>query len=279
MKVVVLVISVFLSTSATADLLEEYQDSLFAIEKNQFNLPILLKTNVERSKFSSEVLGRIDYEFDLVRSELANLQAWCEILFLHLNTKACTYDLGNQEITIYSGRKFYQEPNGRNAITFNFTVVSNSPQRQQVQLTAARGLRGTSDFQIDLETMPLATGATVAKFNVSYKLNFLFRTAVDLYMNTLGRNKVGFTQISTNSRGEPVYVRGVEGILERNTMRYFLALDTQLLARQQTENFEFKIENWFDATEKYAQQLHELDKSDYISNKRQELDNQIALQQ
>jgi hypothetical protein len=85
------------------------------------------------------------------------------------------------------------------------------------------------------------------------------------YLATSGAAKVGF---SRDEGGQ--LVGGMRGVLERNTMRYFLAidafLDTADLPRDVRE--ERRMAAWFDATERYPRQLHEMSRSDYLGYKR-----------
>lgn len=52
-------------------------------------------------------------------------------------------------------------------------------------------------------------------------------------------------------------------------MRYYLAIDSYLDAPG-PEQLEPRLAAWFDATEQYAKQLHEIEKSDYLAMKRRE---------
>jgi hypothetical protein len=76
-------------------------------------------------------------------------------------------------------------------------------------------------------------------------------------------------------------VRGIRGAVERNVMRYFLAVEAHVaaLAAPEPERFERSLDLWFDATETYATQLHEMDRDAYLSMKRQEYQRQQALNQ
>ena len=58
--------------------------------------------------------------------------------------------------------------------------------------------------------------------------------------------------------------------LERNTMRYYLAIDAYLhtLGSPPPQRFEQSIELWFNQTEHFARQLHEVAHDDYVTMKR-----------
>jgi hypothetical protein len=88
-----------------------------------------------------------------------------------------------------------------------------------------------------------------------------------VYFSTRGRDKVGFTWIHDDP---PYLVRGIRGALERNTMRYYLAMDAYLnvLSSPAPQRFELSLERWFADTERFARQLREVEKDDYIAMKR-----------
>ena len=63
------------------------------------------------------------------------------------------------------------------------------------------------------------------------------------------------------------------GRLERNTMRYYLAIDAYLSAYglPLADQPEKRIREWYASTERYAQQLHEMEQSEYLEMKRKEM--------
>jgi hypothetical protein len=60
--------------------------------------------------------------------------------------------------------------------------------------------------------------------------------------------------------------------VERNTMRYYLAIDAYLasLAAPPAQQRMRRLEAWFAATEQYARQLHEVERADYLAMKQNE---------
>ena len=104
---------------------------------------------------------------------------------------------------------------------------------------------------------------------------------MQVYLKTLARNKVGFTVVETDENGNPVYVKGLEGMIERNAMRYYLALKTylQTLKLPPEDRFEAAISTWFDMTEQYATQLHEMERSEYLEQKRKERESLLKMTQ
>jgi hypothetical protein len=102
------------------------------------------------------------------------------------------------------------------------------------------------------------------------------RWAMQVYLGTLGSDKVGFSVTGLQPDGKPTYVGGVRGVVERNTMRYYLAIQSYLgahtlpPAQQQPKS----LADWFDATERHAMQLHEIGRAEYLEMKRRELERQ-----
>jgi hypothetical protein len=56
-------------------------------------------------------------------------------------------------------------------------------------------------------------------------------------------------------------------------MRYYLAIDAYLAAYglPAAEQPEKRIREWYASTERYAQQLHEMDETEYLDMKRKEM--------
>ena len=96
------------------------------------------------------------------------------------------------------------------------------------------------------------------------------------YLNTVARDKVGFS-VDPGTGGEPPQpVGGMRGAVERNTMRYYLAVDAFLgtLSTPPEARMEKSLRDWFAATEAYPRQLHEMDQNEYLVMKRKEYSRQ-----
>jgi hypothetical protein len=100
------------------------------------------------------------------------------------------------------------------------------------------------------------------------------------YLATSGSDKVGFTVIGDPQAPKPRFIGGVRGAIERNTMRYYLAIDAYLgaLATPAPARFEQSLERWFNATELYPRQLREIDRDTYLAMKRSEYARQQTAQ-
>ena len=62
-------------------------------------------------------------------------------------------------------------------------------------------------------------------------------------------------------------------------MRYYLAIESYLasLAQPPGRQFASRLERWFDATEQYRTQLHEMDRATYLAMKQGQYARQQAL--
>jgi hypothetical protein len=141
-----------------------------------------------------------------------------------------------------------------------------------VTLDAKKGPLGTRNYHVALELIPLEGERSLLHIEYSYSEGVIARLAMRLYFATSGSAKVGFTKVGGEHGELPYLVGGVRGAVERNTMRYYLALEAFLstVATPVPQRFEASLERWYAATERYALQLHEMDHDDYITMKRNE---------
>jgi hypothetical protein len=117
-----------------------------------------------------------------------------------------------------------------------------------------------------VEAIPLDGGRTFVHLAYSYAYERGGVCDTDLSQH-VGANKVGFTIVDKRPDGQPVYVGKMRGVLERNTMRYYLRSTPARALRAVADQFESNPHG--SGTERYAQ-LHELDEREYIEMKRSE---------
>jgi hypothetical protein len=157
--------------------------------------------------------------------------------------------------------------------------VSATPDYMAVELQAPDGPFDTSEYRILLEATPLPEGRTFLHMGYSFNYGSVSRMAMQLYLATIAHDKVGFT--SSAKPGEPPdYIGGMRGLVERNTMRYYLAIDAYLdaIAVPANQQLEKRLRDWFDATEKYPRQLHEMNRDAYLAMKHREYQRQQSPQ-
>lgn len=256
--------------------------SRYAAQREQFaqspfNRPLLLQSTQSANDLSGAVQAVVDRPFSAVGPALASAAHWCDVLMLHLNVKACRLRQGVDgapTLATIVGRKVEQPGGDGYPVELKYALQAERANYLRVQMSADEGPLGTRDYRIALEAAPVDGGRrTYLQLAYSYAYGTVARLAMEGYLSTLGRGKVGFSVVGKNANGEPVHVDGVRGVIERNTMRYFLAIDAYLAAldappAQQPER---RLNGWFAATEKNALQLHEMSRDEYLTMKHHEL--------
>ena len=264
------------------ELNEKYEEIEDSILENIYGIPIHLESNGNKNTMRGDVYGIIYHTFKKVSQSLGSLTNWCEIMPQHLNVKACTYQVNNNQcrLTFYSGRKFYEKADDVYKLDYRFDVTSLNDTYFEASLNADEGPIDTKDYIISVEAIALSDSSTFFHLAYEYKFGFWTRFAMSTYFATLGSGKVGFTVIEKDEDGNPVYVEGIRGVIERNSIRYYFAIQSYLNTGKAPTNKRFKtrISNWFDMTERYHKQLYEMDKKDYLEYKNKERLDQIRLQ-
>ena len=269
-------------TGASGQLWSDYQ----AAKANQHNTitnPLVLQSSSQGARLRADVYSEIGHDFNKLATALGAMENWCDFMPLNLNIKACVYQRQGQQqyITFYAGRKFYQTPDETEPLRYEFSLVQSSADYLKVVLSAERGPYGTRDYNIMVQAMPLGEGSSLIHVHTAYTTSLWSRVGTSVYLATLGRDKEGFTIEGYDEDRQPLYVKGVRGIIERNTVRYYFALLALLEAQglPQGQQFEQRLNTWFDLTQAYPRQLYELDKDEYLAAKRRERQNQILLQE
>lgn len=268
--------------NTTAALTSRHQALRAALEASPLGVPLLV-TSLETGDLTrGEVHALIAQPFDKLAAQLKEPRDWCQIVLLHLNIKSCTHehDAGQVWLTLHSGRKGFETPDKAYPLRFAFDGSGSRSDHLDIQLTAATGPLGTADYRITLGAIPVAQGSFV-RFTYAYRSSTVSRLAMNSYLATLGRGKVGFTVIGTGADGKPEHVQGRRGIVERNAVRYYLAIQSHLEGppAPAAQHFEQALARWFELTERFALQLHELERAEYLSAKRREYEQQSQRQQ
>jgi hypothetical protein len=248
------------------------------LDRNAFGVPLVVESAEQDGLQRGEAYGVLAQPFTALARALADPRAWCEIALLHLNIKTCTHARRDGDwLTFYSGRKFYEPPEKAYALRYTFRVEAARADYLAVALTAESGPLGTRDYRIFAEAIPLGAQAFV-HFRYAFRPSLVSSVATSGYLATLGSGKIGFTVTGQGRDGQPEYVGGVRGIVERNAVRYFLAIQAYLEAPA-PDQYAQRLGRWFDLTERYAAQLRELERADYLHYKTRERAEQLARQQ
>ena len=261
-----------------AALLGQHKALTKALADNQFKRPLVLNSTESPEQLKGEIYAVLDYPFTAVNEALNNPENWCEALTLHINIKYCRAVKNNAGtlLNLNLGKKYDQALAETYKASFNYQEVTTRADYFSVELTAKEGPLGTSDYRIWVEATPLKNNQTFLHFTYAYSFGLAGRIAMKGYLATIGKDKVGFTRINMQNNANPNYIQGVRGVVERNTMRYYLTIDAYLATLNQPagKQLDKRLEHWFDSTEQYAQQLHELERDEYMQMKRKEFQRQ-----
>lgn len=247
---------------------------------NPFQRPVVLESTQNSGDLKGEVYAVVEQPFSVVGPALEGMGHWCELLILHLNVKGCSA-AGKPPAEVLSlvvGRKFDQPLDDGYKVDFAYAMPAASADYLRVQMAAETGPLSTRNYRLMLEAVPLDDNRSFLHMSYSYAYGTAARLAMQAYLSTAGRDKVGFSVTGKTDDGKPVYIDGVRGVVERNTMRYYLAIEAYLgsLAAPASEQQERRLRDWFASTERHAQQLHEIERDDYLKMKRSELQRQKA---
>lgn len=252
------------------------------LRKNQFNLPLVLESSEHANRLGGDIYAVVNHPFNAVQAGLSNPKHWCQILILHINIKFCHASAGRSASTlnINLGKKTSMDLKDTDELQFSYSVAAASPEYFGVVLNASNGPMGTSGYRILLEAVPLPKDKTFLHVTFSYDVSHSGKLAMKVYLGTIGSNKVGFSAVGKRGDGLTDYIGGVRGLMERNTMRYYLAIDTFLgsSGSDDATQAEKRLQNWFEATERYPRQLHEMDRQTYLVMKRGEYERQRSAQ-
>lgn len=248
---------------------------------------LTLSSRTSNERLSADIYGVIRQDYQLLQQRMQQPAVWCEFLTLHLNIKACLVEQQKNQtrVIVFAGRKYYQAPENSDRVNYLFKRKATANDMITIELSADSGPMGTSDYLIRLRATGLAKRKGEEKSSLihvhsGYTSSTLSRWGTAAYLSTLGRNKVGFSLKGYDDKKQPIYVGGIKGIIERNAMRYYLAL-TSLFANfslPEVERQNKQIEHWFDQTSLYHRQLYEMPKEEYLHIKQREYANQRSMQ-
>lgn len=246
-----------------------------ALRSNAFGRALHLDSVQNSGDLRGDIHAVLDHPFEAVSARLGEPAVWCEVMILHLNVKQCRLDgpASSPQLVLHVGRKYDQPLEEAYRVEFMFRQFAHSAEYLNVGLRADSGPLGTRDYRIAVRAVPLPAGQTFLHLSYAYGYGVAARMAMQAYLATAGSAKIGFTVTERRADGSPVHIGGVRGVVERNTMRYYLAIDAYLasLALPAPQQQERRLRDWFAATERYAPQLHEMNEADYLAMKRKEI--------
>ena len=244
--------------SGPAPLRQKHEQIRPQLERSPFGRPLHLDSGDAGGKMSGDVHAVLDHPFKRVSDGLAEASQWCEVMTLPFNVQKCEAD-GEKGLKLFIGRTPTSPIEDATKINFDYSVPTRSAEYMLVRLAAPSGPAGTKNYLITFAATPLDDKRTLVHMHYGYTQGTMSKMALQTYLSTSGADKVGFS--SDNGK----LVGGTRGVMERNTMRYFLAIDAHLDTVGKGKRA--RLEKWFGSTERYAKQLREMTRDEYIAIK------------
>lgn len=275
------------TTPAAAALLARHAQLASQLRASPFGEPLLLGSREDDRRFEGDVLAEVALPFARLAEAFASADSVCALLLLHLNVHGCRSAAADgapgASVNLVIGARRAKSPLPSHRMSYRLRLETQ-PAFVRATLTAPEGPLGTRDYRIVVEAAPLDAQRSVLSLAYAYRSSRSAEMAMGLYLATAGRAKIGFTVVGREPDGRPVHLRGERAALERNVMRYYLAVlaygsvgsvgsagsagggggeppaEAQAEARRRA---------WFALTERHAAQLHEVELAEYLQDKRE----------
>ncbi len=269
--------------AAREDLAAAYRERQATLDRGPFAVPMQVEASVSEDRVAGNVYAVLDHPFSHLARELAKPSVWCEILTLHFNVKSCLVQVSADDpavtdLLIATARKYYVPPSSRNTLSYRLDLSRSDAEVVKGSLGAERGPLGVRDMQIEVGAIGLPDGRSFVRLHYGYTEGWATRIATRAYLATFGRRKIGFSVTGRTATGDPIYVRGAAGALERNALRYHLAIEAwfDTLAKHEGDRFEARVARWYDLTDRHSEQLYEMSRETYRDMKRRERDDMLG---
>lgn len=262
--------------SGGAELRARFESMRDSLRDNGFGRPLRLESTDANHRIEGEVYALVDHPFAEVERALHEASQWCDVLALPFNVRRCeARDApARSHLSLFIAKHKDSTPDDTYRLDFRFRDEALEGDFLRIALAAPSGPFGTHDYRIVLEAAPAGDARrTILHLTYSYGYGLASRMAMQLYLSTVGADNVGFTVEGRDRDGKPEYVRGMRGVMERNTMRYFLAIEAYLgsLDVPPASREDARLKSWFEAADRYPRQLHEMSLDQYVAMKHRDL--------
>ena len=239
------------------------------LDASPFGRPLVLDSTDAGGNLKGDVHAVLDQPFRKVQA-LATPRDWCDVLVLPFNVQRC--EVNGDKLSVYIGRKPDSPPADAKRLDLTYSLLARSDDLLQVRLVAPTGPAGTKDYRIVFEATPLDERRTLVHMGYGYGYGAMSSLVMQSYLATSGKDKVGFTSQGVDDQGHPRLVGGMRGVMERNTMRYFLAIEAYLAGSDAPADKRraARAERWYAFVEQYPRQLREMTRAQYLALKAQQ---------
>ena len=247
---------------------------------HHFAKSLYVDSNETPNHLSADIYAEVSHPFEVVKQALTVTENWCDVLILHVYVKYCRpveSATDRKRLAVHIGKKEYQELNQTYRFDFGYRVPQAAADYFDIIIDADKGPLGTSDYRLRVEGVALPGNRSFLHLSYSYTYNLTGKLAMQGYLFTAGSGKVGFTERGRTPEGESLLMDGSRGVIERNTMRYYLSIEAYLaeLPLPTGAQLERRLLRWFASTEEFSRQLHDQDLASYLDTKRLEYRRQV----
>ena len=249
---------------------QDYRAMEESLSHSPLQRPLILRSQESAEHLSGDLYASVEYSIAALGAATASAQRWCEIMLLLSNTKACrTSNSPKNSLWVSVSSSKSADTVGATTTEFQLEIRSPDSEYLDTGISAKEGPMGTQDISMRLQAVPISPSRSFVHLHYSYNTRWLGRVAMQAYLQTLGRGKVGFTEVPGTDTSTPGYIDGPRSVIERNTMRYFLGLDCALASAPQdaAQRFNAMVACWYSQIEKYPLQLHEMPRGEYLQMK------------
>jgi hypothetical protein len=252
------------------------------IAKSPLVLAIHLESHVESNFSGVDIYGIIDYPFETIQKELSKPRNWCDIIILHPNIRACTYSAtdGGTMLTMHNVNRHFQTITEAYQVYYKYQIMAGTPSFLDISMAADKGPMSSSDHKFRIMAVALDAKRSFVHLSYSYRYSPLQYIAIKSYFALFGSKVAGFSVEGVDEKNGPVYVSGVKASIERNLMRYYMAILAYFDALKYSpeQRFEKRLSGWIDLSDRFQKQFPKIERKQYFEFKRTDLKNQNNLQ-
>jgi hypothetical protein len=249
---------------------ESYRNIKENLLQSSLSRPLQITSQESAAHLSGDLFATVEYDMAPINVAASSTERWCEVMLLLSNSHGCQATGGANsdilQVSISSSKT--ADMTGATPTAFQLQVRSATADYLDAALVATEGPMGTRNISLRLQAIPLTATRSFVHLHYAYDTQWLGRMAMQAYLQTAGRGKVGFTPTADVS-GSSAYISGARAVIERNTMRYFLGFDCALAfnAQKAPQRFASMAQCWYGQVEQYPVQLHEMQRTEYLNMK------------
>lgn len=128
------------------------------LAQSGFGRPIQLDSMETPNGLQGDIYAVVDHSLPEISAALKEPSRWCELLRLHVNNRRCrtgSAPQGGEMLTLFVVRRYDKPVEQAFQLPFAYRVASATPEYLSVEMNAANGPLGTSNYRVTLEAVAL----------------------------------------------------------------------------------------------------------------------------